>query len=80
LRGEAGVALSQARTAEEYRRVIESSLEEHARLSRLIDNLLFLARAEGPMTSVQRVPCDVHAAIGAVREYYEALADDGEWK
>ena len=41
LRGEAGVALSQARAPEEYRRTLESSLEEYARLTRLIDNLLF---------------------------------------
>ncbi|MGH8583160.1 MAG: heavy metal sensor histidine kinase, partial [Gammaproteobacteria bacterium] len=76
LRGEAGVALSHARTPEEYRRTLESSLEEYARLSRLIDNLLFLARADGPMTSVARKPCDARKAIEVVREFYEALAAD----
>ena len=76
LRGEAGVALSQARTQEEYRCVLESSLEEYARLSRLIDNLLFLARADGTMTSVNRSPFDSRKAIEAVRDYYEALAED----
>ena len=76
LRGEAGVSLSQARSPEEYRRVLESSLEEYARLSRLIDNLLFLARADSPAEGVVRSPCPVRAAIEAVREYYEALADD----
>ena len=76
LRGEAGVALSQARTPEEYRRTLESSLEEYARLSRLIDNLLFLARADGPMISIARTPCDAQKAIEVVREFYEALAED----
>jgi two-component system heavy metal sensor histidine kinase CusS len=76
LRGEAGVALSQARTPEEYRRTLESSLEEYARLSRLIDNLLFLARADGPMISIARTPCDARKAIEVVREFYEALAED----
>ncbi len=76
LRGEAGVALSQTRSPEEYRRVLESSLEEHARLSRLIENLLFLARADSPAASVSLSTCDARAAIEAVREYYEALADD----
>ena len=76
LRGEAGVALSQARTPEEYRRTLESSLEEYARLSRLIDNLLFLARADGPITSIARTPCDARKAIEVVREFYEALAED----
>ncbi|HZD04678.1 MAG TPA: histidine kinase dimerization/phospho-acceptor domain-containing protein, partial [Longimicrobiales bacterium] len=46
LRGEAEVALGRARTPGEYRQVLESSLEEHGRLTELIDRLLFLARAE----------------------------------
>ncbi|CAG0964168.1 partial two-component system, OmpR family, heavy metal sensor histidine kinase CusS, partial [Geobacteraceae bacterium] len=55
LRGEAEVALSRARAPEEYRRVIESSLEEYERLSRLIDNILFLARAE---QRIEPIPLD----------------------
>lgn len=76
LRGAAGVALSQSRAPEEYRRTLESSLEEYARLARLIDNLLFLARADSPTTVIARTPCEARPAIEAVREYYEALADD----
>lgn len=76
LRGEAGVALSHARTPEEYRRTLESSLEEYARLSRLIDNLLFLAQADGPITSIARTACDCRKAIEVVREFYQALAED----
>jgi two-component system, OmpR family, heavy metal sensor histidine kinase CusS len=77
LRGEAGVALTQSRSAEEYRRTLESSLEEYARLSRLIDNLLFLARAESPTTGILRSRFDARASLEAVREFYEALAEDG---
>ena len=76
LRGEAGVTLSQSRTPEEYRRTLESSLEEFERLTRLIDNLLFLARADSPTTSVARERCDARQAIESVREFYEALAED----
>ncbi len=76
LRGEAGVALSQPRTPEEYRRTLESSLEEYARLSRLIDNLLFLARTDGSKITITRAPCDVQKSIEGVREFYEALAED----
>jgi two-component system heavy metal sensor histidine kinase CusS len=46
LQGEAEGALTKPRIAEHYREVIESSLEELQRLSAMIDNLLFLARAE----------------------------------
>ena len=45
IRGEAEVALARARTVDEYRAVIESTLEEAVRLSELIGDLLFLARA-----------------------------------
>ncbi len=76
LRGEAGVALSQSRTPEEYRRTLESSLEEYARLTCLIDNLLFLARADSPTTSIVRTRCDARKAIESVCEFYEALAED----
>lgn len=76
LRGEAGVALSQSRTSEEYRRTLESSLEEFARLSRLIDNLLFLARAESPEAGISSTRFDARQALEAVRDYYEALAED----
>ena len=44
--GEAQVALTRERTSEEYRSIIESSAAECERLSGIIDNLLFLARAE----------------------------------
>lgn len=77
LRGEAGVALSKARTAEEYRRTLESSLEEYARLSRLIDNMLFLARADGAASSyIRRSIFDARKEIESVREFYEALAEE----
>ena len=74
--GEASVALSQSRTPEEYRRTLESSLEEYARLTRLIENLLFLARADSPTASAVRETFDARHAIKAVREYYEVLAED----
>ena len=74
IRGEAEVALVRARTVDEYRDVLESCLEEAVRLSDLIGKLLFLARAESPLTHLQRVPVDVGELLGSVREYYEASA------
>ena len=76
LRGEAGVALSQHRSPEEYRRTLESSLEEFERLTRLIDNLLFLARADSPEIGISRQNCDALRAVEAVCEFYEALAEE----
>jgi two-component system heavy metal sensor histidine kinase CusS len=75
LRGEAEGALIKARTSDEYRQVIESSLEEFHRLSRLIDNLLFIARAE-TIGSLTRRSFDGPSAIEKIREFYEAVSQE----
>jgi len=77
IRGEAEVSLARERSADEYRDVIESCLEEAVRLSDLIGDLLFLARAESPLTHLRRERVDVGELLGGVREYYEASAADG---
>jgi two-component system heavy metal sensor histidine kinase CusS len=76
IRGEAEVALARARTVEEYRDVLESSLEESVRLSDLIGDLLFLARAESTPADLRRQQVNVCELLRAVREYYEATASD----
>lgn len=46
MKGETELALRRPRSAEDYRLVLESSLEEIDRMSRIVDELLFLARAD----------------------------------
>ncbi|MGI8956536.1 MAG: heavy metal sensor histidine kinase [Chthoniobacterales bacterium] len=75
LRGEAEGALTKPRSSARYREVIESSLEEFQGLSSMIDNLLFLARAE-TSGSFNRSSFDGRAAIDEVREFYEAVSQD----
>lgn len=77
IRGEAEVALSRARTTDEYREVLESSLEEAVRLSDLIGDLLFLTRAERPLEHLNLQTVDVGDLLSSVRDYYEATASDG---
>src|SRR5262249_45418657 len=74
---EAEIALNRSRTGDEYRAVLESSLEECDHLAKLIDNLLFLARAEHPETTIQRETTDVGQELAAIRDFYEATAADG---
>jgi two-component system heavy metal sensor histidine kinase CusS len=76
IRGEAEVALARARTVDEYRDVLESSLEEAVRLSELIGDLLFLARAESPLTDLRRENVNIGELLTTVRDYYEASAAD----
>jgi two-component system heavy metal sensor histidine kinase CusS len=77
IRGEAEVALARARTVDEYRDVLGSCLEEAVRLSELISDLLFLARAESPLTHLHRERVNVAELLDGVRDYYEAAAEDG---
>ena len=74
IRGEAEVALARARTVDEYRDVLESSLEEAVRLSELIGDLLFLARAESPLTELHRENVNIAGLLITVRDYYEVSA------
>jgi len=68
------VALARPRTPEEYRNLLGSCLEECTRLSRLIDSLLFLARAEGRSQPLRRQLLDLEPELEAIAEFYEPLA------
>lgn len=74
IRGEAEVALARARTVPEYHDALGSCLEEAVRLSDLIGDLLFLARAESPSANLHLAPINVSELLENVREYYEASA------
>jgi two-component system, OmpR family, heavy metal sensor histidine kinase CusS len=74
--GEAQVALTRERTTEEYRGVIESTVAECERLSHIVDNLLFLARAESAREHIKRTHFDGRAAIEKVASFYRTIADD----
>jgi two-component system, OmpR family, heavy metal sensor histidine kinase CusS len=74
LHGEAEVALTRVRSAAEYREVIELSIEEYDRLARMIDSLLFLARAENAETRLNRVAFKAGAEIDTILDFYDAAA------
>lgn len=76
IRGEAEVSLTRARTAEEYRGVIESTVAECQRLSGIIDSLLFLARAEAADRQVERRAIDGRAALEKIAAYYQTIAEE----
>jgi len=78
LMGEAEVALSRNRSDEEYRQVLESSIEEYRRLSRLISRMLFLARAEDPSAVIEFTPIEAKRLVEEVLGYFEAVAEEQE--
>ncbi|MFO1059707.1 MAG: heavy metal sensor histidine kinase [Dongiaceae bacterium] len=74
--GEAEVVLARPRSAEDYREAIESSLEEYARLSRLTEELLFLARVGAGSETVRRERLALAAVLADIRELYELVAEE----
>jgi two-component system heavy metal sensor histidine kinase CusS len=76
MRIEVEVALGKARSMSEYQETLGSCLEECQRLSRIIDSMLFIARAEDPRTQIHRESVDVGIELERVREFYEAPAGD----
>jgi len=78
LRQQSEVVLSRARSAEEYRDLLDSSHEELDRLGRMAKDMLFLARTEDPRSSIDRQPLAIAAELNDVAEYLDALAAEAE--
>ncbi len=76
LRGATEVALARPRSAEEYQGVLASNLEECDRLSRMIENVLFLARAEHPQFAKNMRDFDVEDELSRIADYFEGIAED----
>jgi two-component system heavy metal sensor histidine kinase CusS len=74
--GEAQVALTRDRTAADYRETIESSVAECERLSRIVDNLLFVARVDAAREPVAWKRFDARAAVEKIAAFYQTLAED----
>ncbi len=76
LMGQTEIVLSQDRSPAEYRDVLGSNLEELGRLAAVVENLLFLARADNAEQVAKRVDFDAGGAIDAVHAMFEAVAED----
>lgn len=76
LLGQTQVALSKTRTAEQYRQVLSDNAEEIERLSRMVNDLLFLAKAEHTQILLTRVPLDLESEAQRVCDFFELLAEE----
>ena len=70
------VALSRPRSAEEYREILYSNLEEYDRLARMIADMLFLAKADHGLIVPNREDIDLAREVDELIGFYEALADE----
>jgi two-component system heavy metal sensor histidine kinase CusS len=63
LRGEIEVALRSDRGPHEYRRVLQSALEEIDRMTSMTEELLLINRAESGLIALQREPTDLNGLV-----------------
>ena len=78
LRGELDVALAAAPAGASHRSALESCLEEVDRLSSLVEDLLFLARADAGADPPPAETVDLAAVVGDAAPALEALAARAE--
>ncbi|GGA44391.1 heavy metal sensor histidine kinase [Dyella nitratireducens] len=76
LRGANEVALNRHRSLAEYEALLGSNIEECDRVSRTIESVLFLARAESPQFAMQRVELDTALELQRIADYFEGLSAD----
>jgi two-component system heavy metal sensor histidine kinase CusS len=69
------VALTRARTADEYREILYSNLEEYERLTRMISDMLFIAKADNKLIAPHREQVSLGAEIDDLIDFYHALAE-----
>ena len=75
MRNAAEVALRTSRDPEQYRRVLEEMLEEIERLTRLVEQLLFLCRGDAGLVPLSLRPVRLGALIEEVAEHMRAFAE-----
>lgn len=78
LLGQTQVALSRARSNDEYRSVLELNAEEFERLSRMIQDMLFLAQADNAQAALNLEEVHLHAECAKLIEFFEPLIEEGQ--
>ena len=70
------VALTRARTLDQYQDNLHSNLEELQRMSRMIDDMLFLAKADNGLIVPDAKPVALEALCSQLLDYYQLSADE----
>jgi len=68
------VTLSHERDTVDYRANLQSNLEELERMSRMVSDMLFLAKADNSLVAPNREAIDLQAEVAKLFDFYEALA------
>lgn len=76
MKGETELALRRPRSAEDYRLVLESNLEEIDRMTRIVDELLFLSRADLGEVKMESLPIRLDVLVEDIQRQAALLGQD----
>jgi two-component system heavy metal sensor histidine kinase CusS len=74
--GQIEVGLGKTRDMDYYQRLMGSNYEELQRLSKMIDNMLFLARTEHAEEAIERIDVEVAEEFRRITSYFEDLTEE----
>ncbi|MFG0420618.1 two-component system sensor histidine kinase CinS [Pseudomonas sp. zjy_8] len=72
------VTLTRPRSLEEYREALHGNLEELQWMAQMINDMLFLAKADHGLLVPGHAPLALHDEVDALLEYYAPLAEDND--
>lgn len=70
------VALSRGRTAQEYREILYSNLEEYERMTKMIGDMLFLAKADNGLIVPEHSAVALMAELRELADFFEAWCEE----
>lgn len=70
------VGLGKSRSPEEYRELLYSNLEEQERLTKMVNDMLWLAQSEHGLLKPVREPLDLAREVRELFDFFEALAEE----
>jgi two-component system heavy metal sensor histidine kinase CusS len=70
------VTLSRARSADDYRQILESNAEEFERMARMISDMLLLAKSDHGLALLQREVLQLANEVRALFDYFDAVAEE----
>ncbi len=72
------VILTQPRPLEDYREALHSNLEELQWMAQLVNDMLYLAKADHGLLAPKREPLALEDEVDALLEFFALLADDAQ--
>ena len=72
------VTLTRPRALEDYREALHSNLEELQWMAQLVNDMLYLAKADHGLLMPTREPLELADEVDALLEYFAPLAEDAE--